>query len=73
METSQDMYFIVGNTSNLEKRQNNGKCNYEDDCGASRNGCPTSKSNMWLMMMGKNTRVYLKDGKYCVECKIQKW
>ena len=67
-----NMYFIIDNSLNVEKRQNNGKCDYEDDCGAWRNGCPTSKYIYVVGDDGKNTRIYLKDGKYCVERKVQK-
>ena len=67
-----NMFFIIDNSSNSEKRRQNKQSNFLDDCGAWKSGGPTTKFIYHVDQSGKRTKIHLKEGKYCVERRIEK-
>lgn len=68
----ENTYFIVDNSSNIERRQKGLKSQFWDDCGAWVSGAPNNKSIFVCTPGMKLRKVVLRNGQYCFERQRQK-
>lgn len=67
-----NVFFVVNNSSNVEKREMNLRSDYSDDCGA-RDSAKGTNVNCYVVFndSGHAKSVFLKNNWYCIESRIR--
>lgn len=64
----ENVFFIINNKQNLEKRSKNRKSSFLDDCGVWDTSAGSSPKSYYLLQDSSHMRVmFFKNGKYCLK------
>lgn len=65
----ENVYFLIDNTRNVDRRKENKKCEFWDDCGAWE---PNGSSPKSYYNSHNLKNIFLRNGQYCVACQVTK-
>jgi hypothetical protein len=68
----QNVFFVVDNTRNVDKRKEGHRSDYHDDCGAWKSSRAWPKTCYLVSESGTMKKMFMKNGQYCFEQQVNK-